>query len=117
MTPQEELEKLSAEARERRQRAATAERRAESHVQGRQDLEDKKKQLKKKIRQLEEDNRALEEDNRALEEDNRALEEKAKQLEEQVKALEARLAGVTLHKDKLIGMIFKTNNKKEPENG
>lgn len=104
MTPQEELEKLRQETRELRQRTASAERRADQHLEGRQDLEDGRKHLEKKIKQLEEKVEELDKENKALDEENQTL--------------KARLAGVTLHKDKLIGMIFKTNNQKnEPENG
>lgn len=102
MTPQEELEKLRNEARELRQRIATAERRADLHAQGRQELEDSKKQLEKKVKRLEAE--------------VQELDQKKKELEDKVAILEARLAGITLHKDKLAGMIFKTNSTQQSDN-
>ncbi|MEK7189606.1 MAG: IS66 family transposase [Patescibacteria group bacterium] len=93
MNPQEELNKLRAEARELRQRTATAERRADTHAQGKQELEDKNERLKKKIKELEETVEKLDEEN---------------------KTLKTQLSGITLHKNKLVGMIFKTSVKKEP---
>ena len=102
MTPQEELKKLRAETRELRQRTATAERRADAHAKGRDDLEERKKYLEKKVKHLEHE--------------VQELGQKKKELEDKVASLEARLAGVTLHKDKLAGMIFKTNHSRQPEN-
>lgn len=103
MTPQEELEKLRSEARELRQRTATSERRADTHAEGRRELEDKNKRLQKKIKQLEETVDSLDKKNKALDEENQTL--------------KAQLAGVTLHKDKLVGMIFKTSKKPESPSG
>ena len=101
MTPQEELEKLRQETRELRQRTASAERRADQHLEGRQDLEDGRKHLEKKIKQLEEKVEELDKENKALDEENQTL--------------KARLAGVILHKDKLVGMIFKTSKRPVPD--
>lgn len=102
MNTPEELEKLRAEASELRRRIATVERawqqqtdRAEQAIERAKQVDRENEQLKEKTKQLE---------------------EKTHQLEEHVKTLEARLAGVILHKDKLAGIIFKTNNAKKSDN-
>src|SRR3989338_5269023 len=101
MTPQKELEKLRAETRELRQRMASSDRSREA-------LRTKKAMLEQDLDQLTKKKQALEEENGRLKKLKEALEEK-------VKTLEARLAGVTLHKDRLAGMIFKTNNARRPD--
>jgi len=101
MTPQKELEKLRAETRELRQRMASSDRSREA-------LRTKKAMLEQDVDQLTKKKQALEQENGRLKKLKEALEEK-------VKTLEARLAGVTLHKDRLAGMIFKTNNARRPD--
>ena len=99
MTPSEELEKLRAEARELRQRTATLERVRDGYRDKSDTLETRNKYLAHKVKELEAAAGELTEEKKAL--------------EEKVKVLEARLAGVTLHKDKLLGMIFKQTSKKK----
>lgn len=97
MNTPEELEKLRSEASDLRRRIATVERA----------WRDQKERADRCAAE------AAVERARA----QKIVEENDK-LKEEVTALKAQLAGVTLHKDKLIGMIFKTNNKKnEPESG
>ena len=84
-SPSEELEKLRLEARELRHRTAA--------------LEHARDSLRKK--------------SVSLETQNTKKDKTIKQLEEKVKTLEEQLAGITLTKDKLLGMIFKTSKKKE----
>lgn len=96
MDTPEELEKLRSEASDLRHRIATVERAWQQQTDRAE---------------------RLDEENRRLKNDKKHLEEKTKDLEEEVTALKTQLSGVTLHKDKLIGMIFKTNNKKELVNG
>lgn len=99
MTLQEEVEKLRREARDLRQTMARAERSRAAAI-GREET------LKNQIKNLEDTVGPLEDE-------NTSLKEHVGNLEEQVADLEARLAAVTLHKDKLSGMLFKTNNTKK----
>lgn len=96
MTTQEELEKLRAEARELRQRTAMLENARASYRGKSETLEAENKRLEKKIKQLE---------------------EKVEELDEENKTLKAQLSGVIAHKDKLVGMIFKTSKKTGQKNG
>ena len=100
MTIQEELKRLRLEASDVRRRIATVERAWHNQTERAEQWEHQAKQLDTK--------------NKQLERENQALEEKVNQLDEENKALKASLAGVTLHKDKLIGMIFKISHKPTP---
>lgn len=92
MTIQEELQKLRLEARKLRQENASLER---------------SRNLQK------EKNKRLQEENEELRKKKEALEKKKQELENEIGKLEDIIAKLTGHRNKLAGMLFKTNLKKE----
>jgi len=94
MTTQEELQKLRVEARKLRQDKASIDRAWQ----------------KQKAK-----NKKLQEENEELRKKKEALEKKKQELEEEIGKLEGLIAKLLGHRNKLAGMIFKTNLKKETE--
>ncbi len=90
MTPLEELERLRPEVRNLRQRTARAER--------------VRNQYKAKAERLDQELKRAHTEHRRLQREHRKV-------SDELEALKAQLSSVTAHKDKLVGMIFKTNVK------
>lgn len=94
MTIQEEIQKLRLEARKLRQENASLERSRD---------------------QQKEKNERLQEENTELRKKKEALEKKKKELENEIGKLEGIIAKLIGHRNKLAGMIFKTNLKKDAD--
>jgi len=92
MTIQQELEKLRAEAKKLRQQNATIDRAWNQQKEKNQRLQEQVDELQKK---------------------KEALEKKKQELEKEVGKLEDTIAKLTGHRNKLAGMIFKANLKKD----